>query len=139
MGRSRRAGVGRCLAVVLAVSAAPILLGLTGCGGVAGVKWTPMGGATPAFEPYQGEVRVLWKSHGFPEDLKAKKYQLLGRVSGRSFWCGSTPPIQNTQLHNRLTEEAGRHGGNAIMLDCGYGGFTEAQCYCYGDVMRFEE
>jgi hypothetical protein len=91
------------------------------------------------FKPYEGDIRVLQKEFGFPADLQGKRYYVLGQISGRSTWCGFTPPIRNEKLQNYLIDQARQKGGNAIMLLCGYGGRTEGECYCYGDVLRFEE
>lgn len=101
--------------------------------GVSRVKWNFIGGvgARPA---YHGDVKVFWRENGFSVDYKKRKYVLIGKVSGRSKWCGVTAPINNQRLHRRLMQETARKGGNAIMLNCGYGGY---QCYCYADAMFF--
>lgn len=125
--------------IVLVLSLSSILAILTACGGVSNVKWIPNQEPNPVFEPYQGAVRVMWRRHGEPEGLKGKKYYPLGKISGRSLFCGTTPPIRNEELQNHLIEQARQHGGNAIILECGYGGYDESQCYCYGDVLRYIE
>jgi hypothetical protein len=124
--------------IVFVLSLCSILAFLAACAGVSNVKWIPTPGS-PMFEPYVGDVRVLQKEYGFPADLQGKKYYVLGRISGRSTWCGITPPIQNEKLQKHLVEQARQKGGNVIMLICGYGGTMEGDCYCYGDVLRFEE
>lgn len=90
-------------------------------------------GAT--YPPYTGEIRVFWKDHGVPTDPNS--YEFIGTVSGRSTWCGITPGKFNEGLHKKLTEEAGKFGGNGIILYCGEIG-TVGACDCYGDVIRFK-
>lgn len=113
-----------------------IISSLTSCGGVSFVKWIPNHSDHPKFETYTGKIRVLWKGHGMPEDLKDKHYYLLGKISGRSTWCGVTPPIRNEELQSHLIEQARVYGGNGIIFECGYGGMSAGSCYCYGDVIR---
>jgi len=101
--------------------------------GVSRVKWTFTGGVGPRLA-HHGAVTVFWRENGFTESYKKRKYVLIGKVSGRSKWCGVTAPINNQRLHRRLMQEAARKGANALMLNCGYGGY---QCYCYADALFF--
>jgi hypothetical protein len=86
------------------------------------------------YPPYTGEVLVFWKEHGVPGDPNA--YEFLGTVHKRSTWCGITPAKYNKELHKALIDEAGKYGGNAVILYCGEIG-TVGACTCYGDVIRF--
>ncbi len=87
------------------------------------------------YPPYTGEIRVFWKDHGVPADTNS--YEFIGTVSGRSTWCGATPGKFNEGLHKELIEQAGKYGGNGIILYCGEIG-TVGACYCYGDIIRFK-
>lgn len=88
------------------------------------------------YPPYTGEIRVFWKEHGVPADPNS--YELIGSVSGRSTWCGITPGKFNEGLHKELINQAGKYGGNGIILYCGEIG-TVDKCYCYGDIIRFKK
>jgi hypothetical protein len=101
-------------------------------GGITNVKYTPTGSNFP---PYTGEIKVFWKEHGVPKDPNS--YVFVGRVSGQSLWCGVTLAQSNTELHQHLIDQAGKHGGNGIILMCGEVG-SVGQCFCYGDIIRFK-
>ncbi len=96
-----------------------------------GTRFVRKGGSYP---PYTGEIRVFWKDHGVPANPSS--YEFIGTVSGRATWCGISAGRFNEGLHKKLIEEAGRNGGNGIILYCGEIG-TTGECYCYGDVIRF--
>lgn len=102
-------------------------------GGVTNVRYTPKSGTT--FPPYTGEIKVFWKEHGIPADPNS--YVFIGTISGRSLWCGVTPAKMNTGLHQHLISQAGKYGGNGIVLYCGEIG-TTGECHCYGDIIRFK-
>ncbi len=101
---------------------------LTSCG----TKFVRKG---PSYPPYTGEIRVFWKDHGAPADPSS--YEFIGTVSGRATWCGISAGRFNEGLHKKLTDQAGQHGGNGIILYCGEIG-TTGECYCYGDIIRFK-
>jgi hypothetical protein len=137
MGKKRETNPSFCrrCAFLLFILSSGILFSAC-AGGVSRVKWIASPGYVSDVAPYGGRMSVSWKTSGLPENLIGKKYYFLGRISGRSTWCGIVPPIQNEELQNHLIDQARQKGGNAIILECGYGGY-EPQCYCYGDVLLF--
>lgn len=131
----------RLLMMVACVFVLP--LAVSGCatgGGVTNLKWTRLAGAPADLGPNTGDIVVIWKEHGFPIAYKKREYILVGRVSGRSKWCGIVAPRDNEELHASMIEEAKKHGGNGIIMSCGIGSvvMTEATCYCFADVIRFK-
>jgi len=106
---------------------------LCSCGPVIDVQYLPN---RPALPPYTGKVAVFWKEHGTSMDPST--YDLIGTVTAQSNWCGTNKAKFNTGLHNYLINQAGEHGGNGIILYCGEIG-SIAECYCYGDIIRFKQ
>jgi len=113
-----------------------------GRGGAVDVDWTPSPDKLPAFATHEGDMAVSWHSSDWPADRMDKPYLVLGKVSGRSLFCGTVSPYKNTQLHAKLIETARKHGGNGIIMGCPDRAYmqaiaSEADCYCYCQVVRF--
>ena len=125
----RRAAMKTTLTLFYLLLCIFILTSVCSCG----IKFTQKG---ETFLPYTGKVKVFWKEHGVPADPNT--YDLIGTVSGRVTWCGVTKGRYATDLHNELINEAGKHGGNGIILYCGEVG-SVGQCDCYGDIIRFKK
>jgi hypothetical protein len=106
---------------------------LCSCSPVIDVKYIPNG---PRFPRYTGKIAVFWKEHGIP--IEPDTYDFIGTISGQSNWCGTNKAKFYTDLQNYLINEAGKYGGNGIILHCGELGST-GECYCYGDIIRFKK
>ena len=98
----------------------------------ANVKFTPHG---KTFPPYTGNIKVIWKDRGLA--VNPNSYDFIGTVSDSVAWCGIIPANLDDNLHNRLVKEAGKYGGNGIILYCGEIGSVD-ECKCYGDIIRFK-
>jgi hypothetical protein len=111
-------------------------------GGAVDIDWTPSTDKLPAFATHEGEMAVSWDGYHWTADRVGKPYLVLGKVSGRSLFCGAVSPYKNTQLHAKLIETARKHGGNGIIMGCPDRAYieaivSEADCYCYCQVIRF--
>jgi len=102
---------------------------LVSCG--TGTRFVRTGTTYP---PYTGEIRVFWKDHGVQANTDS--YKLIGTVSGSSQTCGIATGRFNERLHKELIEQAGKYGGNGVILYCGEPG-SPRRCDCWGDVIRF--
>jgi len=109
-----------------------LIIFLASCTTTTGTSFVRTGNTYP---PYTGEIRVFWKEHGVPADRNS--YEFIGTVSGSSLWCGVKTGKENEALHKELIDQAGKYGGNGIILYCGEIG-TVGECKCYGDIIRFK-
>lgn len=86
------------------------------------------------YPPRPDPAKILWKEY-VGQHLDFRKLELLGQVSKRTFWCGVTRARLDEDNHAALAAEAGRLGGDIVVLYCGELG-TVSECHCYGQVMR---
>ncbi len=113
---------------VFSILSVVLLLILSGCGGILYENWAQNG---PRLDPYQGAPKVFWKEHGVPNP---NSYTFLGTVSARSGCCLG---MADEKLHQYLINEAPKHGGDGVILNCGPLG-SDAEEWCYGNVIRFK-
>ena len=112
-----------------------LLLTLFGaCSGVVSSKSYISKGPSAPPKP-SDEVKVFWREHGVPDPAT---YELLGTNAAKAFWCQSKPARLEEAVHKYLIEDAGKRGGDGVILYCGEVG-TTGGCFCYGDVILFHK
>jgi hypothetical protein len=109
-----------------------ITLLLAGCFNTNSFGSTKVSRTGGHYPPYNGTARIFWKEHGVPNP---NRYSVIGRISGRTTWCGVEAAKFNTALHNWIAQQAAKMGGNGVIMYCGEVG-TTGQCHCYGDAIR---
>ena len=107
-----------------------VLAVIVGCSGIESEKTLKY----KDYPPNTGAVDVIWRDHGVPSDPNS--YELIGKVTGAVTWCGIEPAETSEELHSHLINEAGKIGGDAVILHCGDLD-TVGRCRCVGDVIRY--